>query len=102
MVNEKPITKATLKDGDKVVLPNVILQLVYVIEKKTVIKKKVLKDGGGEEDLYDDLDQAEPVPQSLLGKPIWFFKNKVMPIKGIARRIWDFLLSIIPDNQISG
>jgi hypothetical protein len=79
LVNEKPITKATLKDGDKIVLPNVILQLVYVIEKKIVIKKKVLKDGG-EDDLYDDLDQPEPIPQSLLAKPIWFFKNKVMPI----------------------
>jgi hypothetical protein len=79
LVNEKPLTKATLKDGDKIVLPNVILQLVYVLEKKIIIKKKVLKDGG-EEDAYDDLDQPEPVPQALIAKPIWFFKYKVMPI----------------------
>lgn len=79
LVNEKPLSKATLKDGDKIVLPNLILQLVYVFEKKIVIKKKVLKDGS-EEDAYDDIDQPEPVPQALIAKPIWFFKHKVMPI----------------------
>lgn len=79
LVNEKPLHKGTLKDGDRIVLPNLILQLVYVLEKKVVIKKKILKDGA-DDDLYDDLDQPEPMPQSLMAKPIWFFKNKVMPI----------------------
>ncbi len=79
LVNEKPLSRATLKDGDKIVLPNLILQLVYVIEKRVVIKKKVLKDGG-DDDAYDDIDQDEPIPQSLLAKPMWLFKHKVMPI----------------------
>ncbi len=79
LVNEKPLSKATLKDGDKIILPNLILQVVYVTEKKIIVKKKVLKDGG-DEDVYDDLDQPEPVPQSLIAKPIWFFKNKMMPL----------------------
>lgn len=79
-VNGKMIKKVTLKDGDKIALPNLILQLVYVIEKKVIVKKKVLKAGENGEDTYDDLEQTEPVPADLLGKPIWFFKNKIMPI----------------------
>lgn len=80
LVNEKPLSKGTLKDGDKIILPNLILQLVYVIEKKIIIKKKVLKDGTADDDMYDDLDQPEPIPASLIAKPIWFFKHKVMPV----------------------
>ena len=78
IVNGKIIKKITLKDGDKIALPNVIFQFVYVIEKKVIIKKKVLKSSDDGED-YDE-QKVEPIPQSLLGKPIWFFKNKIMPI----------------------
>src|SRR5690606_14996437 len=28
----------------------------------------------------DDLNQTEPMPESLIAKPIWIFKNKIMPI----------------------
>ncbi len=80
IVNGKIIKVATITDGDKIALPNVILQLVYVREKVVVVKKKVLKAGEGDDDAYDDLDQPEPVPESLAAKPIWFFKNKVMPV----------------------
>ena len=80
LVNEKPLSKATLKNGDKVILPNLILQLVYVTEKKIIIKKKVLKDGSSEDESYDDLEQVEPMPQSIVAKPIWIFKHKIMPI----------------------
>lgn len=79
LVNEKPLRKGTLKDGDRIVLPNLILQLVYVLEKKIVVKKKVLREGA-EDDLYDELEQPEPMPKSLLAKPIWIFKHKLMPI----------------------
>lgn len=79
-VNEKLIKKVTLKDEDKIALPNVIFQLVYVTEKVVVIKKKVMKGSDDDEDAYDDLQEVEPIPQDLLGKPIWFFKNKLMPI----------------------
>ncbi len=78
LVNGKIIKKATLKDGDKIALPNVILQLVYVFEKKVIVKKKVLKSGEDEE--YEDLDGVEPMPASLVAKPLWLFKNKIMPI----------------------
>ncbi|MGE3610798.1 MAG: FHA domain-containing protein [Bacteriovoracaceae bacterium] len=80
LVNGKVIKKVTIKDGDKIALPNLILQVVYVTEKKIVVKKKVFKSGESDEDSYDDLDSVEPAPQSLIAKPIWFFKNKLMPV----------------------
>src|SRR5688572_3627460 len=42
-VNGKLTKKATIQNGDKVALPNVIFQLVLVVEKKVIIKKKVMK-----------------------------------------------------------
>lgn len=80
LINGKMIKKATLQDGDKIALPNVILQVVYVTEKKVIIKKKVYKAGEESEDTYDDLDRPPAMPASLLAKPIWLFKYKVMPI----------------------
>lgn len=79
IVNGKIIKTITLNDGDKIALPNVILQVVYVLEKKIIVKKKVMKSGEND-DSYDDLEQVEPMPASLIGKPIWFFKHKLMPI----------------------
>ena len=78
IVNGKIVKKLTLKDGDKIVLPNVIFQFVYVIEKKVIIKKKVLKASEDGEDFEEQ--KIEPMPKSLLGKPIWIFKNKIMPV----------------------
>ena len=79
IVNGKIIKKITLNDGDKIALPNVILQVVYVLEKKVIVKKKVMKNGEND-DSYDDLEQIEPMPASLIGKPIWLFKHKLMPV----------------------
>lgn len=79
IVNGKIIKRITIKDGDKIALPNLILQVVYVLEKKVIIKKKVLKSGDSD-DNYNDAEQIEPVPQALIAKPIWFFKYKVMPV----------------------
>lgn len=78
LVNGKIIKRMTLQEGDKIVLPNLIFQVVYVLEKKKIIKKKVLKSS--EDDSYEELSENEPAPESLLAKPIWFFKNKVMTI----------------------
>jgi len=80
IVNGKIIKKVTLKDGDKIALPNLIFQVVYVIEKKVIIKKKVVKSSSGEDEDYDDVDHIEPMPTSLIAKPIWIFKYKIMPI----------------------
>ncbi len=80
LINGKIIKRMTIKDGDKIALPNLILQIVYVLEKKVIIKKKVVKGGSSDDDAYDDLDQIEPMPENLLAKPIWIFKHKLMPI----------------------
>jgi len=80
IVNGKIIKRMTIKDGDKIALPNVILQVVYVLEKKIIVKKKVLKASDSDDDTYNDAEQTEPMPTSLMGKPIWIFKNKIMPI----------------------
>ncbi len=81
IVNGKLIKRLTIKDGDKIALPNLIFQVVYVLEKKVVVKRKVYKNGeSDDEDSYDELNQTEPVPDSLAAKPIWFFKHKIMPI----------------------
>lgn len=81
LVNGKIIKRITIKDGDKIALPNLILQVVYVLEKKVIVKKKVVKSGDGDDDdAYNDDQQIEPMPQNLMGKPIWIFKYKIMPI----------------------
>jgi PAS domain-containing protein len=80
IVNGKIIKRITIKDGDKIALPNLILQVVYVLEKKVIVKKRVLKAGEDEDDSYNEKELIEPVPESLIAKPIWIFKYKVMPI----------------------
>lgn len=81
LVNGKIIKKISLKDGDKIALPNVIFQVVYVLEKKVIVKKRVIKTSDDDdEDAYDDLEQKDPMPAPIMAKPIWFFKNKIMPI----------------------
>jgi hypothetical protein len=99
LVNGKIIKKVTLKDGDKIALPNVILQVVYVLEKKVIIKKKVARTGedDDDDDSYDELKQVEPMPDSLIAKPIWIFKYKLMPvIYGFNERYeWSALVGIL-------
>lgn len=77
IINGKVIKKVTIKDADKIALPNVIFQVVYVTEKKIIVKKKVIKTDEGTQDYEDNV---EPAPPHLLGKLIWTFKNRVMPI----------------------
>ena len=79
IINGKIIKRMTVKDGDKVALPSLIFQIVYVLEKKTIVKRKVSK-GAEDVDSYDELSQVESMPTSLIAKPIWFFKHKLMPV----------------------
>lgn len=96
LVNGKIIKKITLKDGDKIALPNVIFQVVYVLEKKVIIKKKVLKEDE-DDDSYDELKQTEPMPDNIVGKLFWVFKYKLMPIiYGFNERYeWAALVGIL-------
>lgn len=80
LVNGKIIKRMTIKDGDKIALPNLILQVVYVLEKKVIVKKKIAKGGDEDGEAYDDLNQIEPPPQNIAAKIIWVFKHKLMPV----------------------
>jgi PAS domain-containing protein len=80
IVNGKIVKGISLNDGDQIALPNLIFQLVYVLEKKKVIKNRVQKDVDYEDNQYQEINKLEPIPENLLAKPIWFFKNKFMPI----------------------
>ena len=75
-VNGKLIKKKTIKNKDRIALPNVIYQVVHVTEKKILIKKKVLK--AGEEDVSLDITEAQPT--DVIGKAKFFFKHKVMSV----------------------
>jgi hypothetical protein len=77
-VNGKLVKKATVKSKDKIALPNVIFQVVYVKEKKIIVKKKVAKQEETDDgEIYLD---KEPMPASPVGKIKYLFKHKVMPI----------------------
>ncbi len=92
-VNGKLVTKSTVVDGDKVALPNIIFQLVYVKEKKVVIKKQVVKNNEEEA----DLDFAETKPNDLPGKLKYFFKHNLMKViySFNEQYEWNFLLAIL-------
>lgn len=95
-LNGKIIKRATVKGGDKIGLPNAILQLVHVQEKKIVIKKKIASQATREESINDLLNGGTP-PDSLIGKIFWAFKYKVMPaIHGINQEYeWKVLVAIL-------
>lgn len=74
-LNGKVVKRATLENGDKVTLPDCILQVVYVKEKKIFIKQRVDDDVENDEYITGGTPPG-PLPQKI----IWFFKYKVMPI----------------------
>ncbi len=94
-VNGKIIKRAMIKGGDKIGLPNAILQLVDVQEKKIVIKKKVANQREREDSIEDLLNGGSP-PENLVGKIFWLFKYKFMPfLHGINQEYeWRVLLAI--------
>lgn len=77
-INGKLVKKQTVKSGDKIALPNVIFQLVYVKEKKIVVKKQVAKAAEG--DGKDAYATQETMPNDPIGKLKFIFKNKVMSV----------------------
>ena len=95
-LNGKIIKRATTKGGDKIGVPNAVLQVVHVKEKKIVIKKKVASQKEREETLDDMLSGGKP-PENLVGKLFWLFKYKLMPtIHGINNEYeWRVMLGIL-------
>lgn len=73
IINGQIIKKKTLVNGDKIALPGVIFQLVYVREKKVFIERKV---GAAADDYSEDL--VEAMPRDLVGKCLYLYKNKIL------------------------
>ena len=94
-LNGKIIKRATIKNGDKIALPDSILQVVYVEEKKIVIKKRA-RDEEEDEDV-DFMSEAPPIPEALPAKLIWAFKYKLMPVfHGVNEEYeWRILFGIL-------
>jgi pSer/pThr/pTyr-binding forkhead associated (FHA) protein len=78
IVNGKLVPSKTIYNQDKIALPNVIFQVVYVKENIITIRKKV---NHAQENSYssDDFDD-ERAPNDLMGKVIYFFRKKLMPV----------------------
>lgn len=94
-LNGKIVKKDLIKSGDKVGLPNSILQLVYVQEKKVIIKKKVSSQSLRDESIDEFLNGGIP-PENLVGKIFWLFKYKLMSVvHGVNQEYeWRILLAI--------
>jgi hypothetical protein len=92
-LNGKAVERTTVKSGDKIALPDTVIQVVYVKEKKILIKRKV----SDEEEEEDDLFNPGAPPQTLVGKIPWFFRYKLMPvIHGINEEYeWKHLVGIL-------
>jgi len=75
-VNGKLIKKATVKNGDKIAVPNVIFQIVYVKEKKIIVTKKIAKSEADDE----SYDLTESMPTDIFGKLKYTFKHRVMSV----------------------
>lgn len=92
-VNGKLVKTATVKNGDKVAVPNVIFQIVYVKEKKVSIVKQVAASESNE----DALDIKEAMPADTLGKIKYTFKHKVMSVvySFNEQYEWNVLLGIM-------
>ncbi len=75
-VNGKLIKRQTLEKNDKIAIPNVIFQLIYVKEKEVVIEK----DTAGASADEAQYSAKEVMPKHIPGKIKYLFKHKLMPI----------------------
>ena len=84
-VDGKLVKSKILQDKDMITLPDIIIQVVYVREKKKIIRKKI------------DIDDSEKifyeggaVPKDLVGKIFHFFKYKVMAVLHGINQEWEW------------
>ncbi|MBL6988631.1 MAG: FHA domain-containing protein [Bacteriovoracaceae bacterium] len=93
-LNGKMIKRATVKSGDKIALPNLIIQVVLVKEKKIIIHKEVESDEDGAQLA---LDGSNEVPVGLIAKIKHKFKYKLMLLLyGINEEYeWKILIALI-------
>jgi len=95
-VNGKMVKRAQLNSGDKIALPDAIIQVVYIREKKVIIKKNVGKLKDADDDGDVNLDGGSP-PNNIIGKVIHLFKYRLMkPLYGINEEYeWKILIGIV-------
>jgi PAS domain-containing protein len=95
-INGKTITKQSIQNGDKIALPNVILQILHVQERKVIVKKQVSKVAQGQEGDAVDFDD-EQAPSTLIGRVIFWFKKKpMMIVHGFNEQYeWGSLFAIV-------
>lgn len=74
-LNGKMVKNRTIQNGDKVALPDTIIQVVWVEEKKILIKKAAAEDI----EVEDTFLKPPPPPKSIFPKIIWFFRYRIMP-----------------------
>lgn len=94
-VNGKLVKRKTIVNQDKITLPDVIFQVVYVRENKVIIKKKVVREDDVQEDLDFDLKEAKA--RNIPDRIKIIFKSKFMPIfyKFNESYQWRVMLAII-------
>ncbi len=107
-LNGKIIKSATIKNGDKIALPDTIIQVVEVVEKKVMVEVRVSSSTEEEDDDEVNSFTGEgETPENIAGKAIHFFKYKVMNLfHGINeeyewRVLFGILLSIFVFSTIA-
>ena len=95
-VNGKMVKSATVKNGDKIALPDAIIQVVHVKEKKVIVKKQVAGEDDDEEDDETFLSGGTP-PSALPAKIMHMFKYRLMRfLYGINEEYeWKYLVAIV-------
>lgn len=94
-LNGKLFKSGTVKTGDRIALPDNILQVVHVEERKIIIKKKLTDSETGQTE--DDIFKGGEVPNALPEKLLHLFKYRLMNfIHGINEEYeWRILLGIL-------
>ena len=85
-VNGQFIKNTILKDKDRIALPDTIIQIVYVIEKKKIVKKRVTSEDDAEEVFY----KGGSPPKNLFGKILHLFKYKAMSALHGMNEEWEW------------
>ncbi|MBT7766639.1 MAG: FHA domain-containing protein, partial [Bdellovibrionales bacterium] len=92
-INDNLVKRATVKNGDRITLPDLILQVVHVREKKIIVKKQIVDH----EDEERDFLTPPVMPEAIPGKLLHLFKYRLMPVlHGINKEYeWKFLFTIL-------
>jgi hypothetical protein len=93
-LNGKLIKNGTLKNGDKIALPDLILQVVFVTEKKIIVKKNIA--GEKEAEVVSDFNRPPAAPKNLAPKLVWLMKYKLMPhLHGLNKEYeWKVMIGV--------